>query len=199
MLATMSIAGCAKEIGGTPRAGSTPTTAAPTTGPTTTPSQSGGGGSTAADRFCATIKPAMVQQAFGVAGAKVATGPEHSNSGVTAVSCDITAGSGTNQVVINVVAFDYSGVATATVNTVLQNAQQQLTTAAHAANVQSLSGIGSADAAFYCTISASDGSTGAVVFAAKQLSSGVAANDVTVVGDVQQSQVIEFAKLVDAG
>ena len=188
----MSVAGCAKEIGGYPEG-------APTTAPTTTPGGSGGGGSTAGDRFCATLKPSMVQQAFGVPGAKVTTGREQSNNGVTAVSCAITAGSPTQPLVISVIAFDYSGVATATVSTVLQNAQQQLAAAAQVTNLQPLSGIGASDAAFSCDIAAKDGSTGAVVFAAKQLSSGVSANDITVAGQVQQSQVIAFAKLVDAG
>jgi hypothetical protein len=187
----MSVVGCAKEVSGTAQAASTPTTA---------PSQSGGGGgSTQGDKFCSTLKPDMVQQAFGISGAKTTTGQEQSNNGVTALSCDIAASSGTSPLVINVIAFDYSGVATATVSTVLQNAQQQLAGAAHATNVQSLSGIGGADGAFFCTISAQDGSSGDVVFAAKQLSSGVSANDITVVGQVQQSQVIAYAKLVDAG
>ncbi len=185
---TMSVAGCAKQISGSPQAG-------PTTAPATTP----GGGSTAGDRFCATLNPSMVQQAFGVPGAKIVTGKEQSANGVIAVSCEITAGSDAQPLVISVIAFDYSGVATATVNTVLQNAQQQLATAAHAANVQPLSGIGASDAAFSCQITAQDGSTGTVVFAAKQLSSGVSANDITVAGQAQPSQVIAFAKLVDAG
>jgi len=186
---TMTVAGCAKAISGSPQAG-------PTTAPATTP---GGGGSTAGDRFCATLTPSMVQQAFGVAGAKIVTGKEQSQNGVTAVSCEITAGSDTQPLVISVIAFDYAGVATATVSTVLQNAQQQLATAAHASNVQPLSGIGASDAAFSCEITAQDGSTGTVIFAAKQLSSGVSANDITVAGQVQPSQVIAFAKLVDAG
>jgi hypothetical protein len=185
----MSVAGCAKEISGTPQAG-------PTTAPATTP---GGGGSTAGDRFCATLKPSMVQQAFGVAGAKVVTGKEQSNNGVSAVSCNITAGGTAQPLLINVIAFDYSGVATATVSTVMQNAQQQLALAAHASNVQQLSGIGSSDAAFSCTITSQNGVPGMVVFAAKQLPSGVSANDVTVGGAAQPSQVIAFAKLVDAG
>lgn len=188
----MSLVGCAKEVNGTAQAASTPSTA---------PSQSGGGGggSTQGDRFCGTLKPDMVRQAFGISGAKTTTGQEQSNNGVTALSCNIAASSGSSPLVINVIAFDYSGVATATVATVLQNAQQQLASAAHATNVQQLSGIGSADGAFFCTISAQDGSSGDVVFAAKRLSSGVSANDITVVGQVQQSQVIAYAKLVDAG
>jgi hypothetical protein len=193
----MSLVGCAKAVSGTPQAASTPTTR-PSQSSGSGGSGSGGSGSSEAAKFCATITPAMVQRAFGVPGAKVTVGAEQSNNGVTAVSCTVSATGGSSVVGIDVIAFDYSGVSGATVQSVLQNAQQQLTQAGTGTNFQSQTGVGDADGAFSCNVTDQSGQSGFAVFAAKQLQGAVSAAAITAIGQVQMSQVLAFAKLVDS-
>lgn len=187
----MSLVGCAKAVSGTPQAGSTPAPTTTHSAPTTQPGGSGGGNTQGA-QFCAQITPDMVQQAFGVPGAKVTPGQEQNAGGVAAVSCIISAGA----IGIDVIAFDFSGQATVTAQSALQNAQTQLTNTGNASNFQQQSGIGNADAAFSYSISQS-GQTGFGVYATKAVQGDVEATDISAVGQVQLTQVIAFAKILD--
>jgi hypothetical protein len=191
----ISLVGCAKGVSGTPQAGSTPPPTTTHSTPATQPSSSGG--NTQGAQFCAQITPAMVQQAFGTPGATITPGQQQTASGVQSVSCIIAAASSAGQFGVDVIAFDFSGQASVTVQSALQNAQDQLGKAGNSSNFQQQSGIGDSDGAFSYSVTAQDGKTGFAVYAAKAVQGDVEATDIAAIGDVQLSQVIAFAKILD--
>jgi hypothetical protein len=199
-LVALSLTGCAKAVTGSPVAASAPTThGSPTQGGSGGSGGSGGQGSTQGDKFCSTITPGMVQQAFGVAGAHVTTGQQQDTNGVLAVSCVVSASSASGVLAISIVAFDYSGQQGVTSQSALQNAQNQLSSTGAGTNFQAQTGVGDADGAFSYQIAATAGQPGFAVFAAKNRSGDVSAADIIAAGDgVQLSQVLKFAGLVDS-
>ena len=188
----VGVLGCAKSVDGTPLAASTPapstTTGAAPAGNVPTSSSSD-----AASSFCQSIETSWVSQSFGVTGVTIAPGPPEDTGDVQTVLCNVTAARGFTATILG----QLYPSSSYTSQSVIALAQQELNTNEGATNMQTLSGIGDADLAFYCQTKNKIGGTNDVVFAVKAISAGIAASEFVVAQAVGQDKLIAFAKLAD--
>ncbi|HEX3779926.1 MAG TPA: hypothetical protein VHX38_09670 [Pseudonocardiaceae bacterium] len=194
-----TLAGCAKSVEGTPEAAASPpnTGTAPNGSGSSSSGNSGSGGSGSggsATDFCQSIDPTWVAQSFGVSSVLVSKGTPQSAGSVQTETCAVNASGGFTMTVLGLA---YPTEAGFTSQSVAQSAQQELTSADNASNLQPLTGIGNADLAFICQVQG--GVAGLVLFADKAAQQIIEATEIVVPGSTSQAQLIAFAKLVDNG